>query len=131
MLKIPLLTALACTFVLSACETPTDDTAAATTDTTTTDDAARSLISGSVALPSQMALVSTSDVTRSATRAGTSTRALISDAALAAFADDSDYNTERQNIFVYLDASEPINFIDSLLCFTGQTEPLAMNGEGN
>ena len=69
MLKIPLLTALACTFVLSACETPTDDTAAAT------DDAARSLISGSVALPSQMALVSTSDVTRSATRAGTSTRA--------------------------------------------------------
>ncbi|MDB9894468.1 hypothetical protein OAC77_01755 [Reinekea forsetii] len=131
MLKIPLLTALACTFVLSACETPTDDTAAATTDTTTTDDAARSLISGSVALPSQMALVSTSDATRSATRAGTSTRALISDAALAAFADESDYNTERQNIFVYLDASEPIDFIDSLLCFTGQTEPLAMNGEGN
>ena len=137
MLKIPLLTALACTFVLSACETPTDDTAAAattdttSTDTTTTDDAARSLISGSVALPSQMALVSTSDVTRSATRAGTSTRALISDAALAAFADDSDYNTERQNIFVYLDASEPIDFIDSLLCFTGQTEPLAMNGKGN
>ena len=141
MLKIPLLTALACTFVLSACETPTDDTAAAattdttSTDTTTTDDAARSLISGSVALPSQMALVSTSDVTRSATRAGTSTRDLITDAVyaenLAAFADESDYNTERQNIFVYLDASEPIDFIDSMLCFTGQTEPLAMNGKGN
>ena len=139
MLKIPLLTALACTFVLSACETPTDDTAAATTDTTstdttTTDDtsaAARGLISGNVALPAQMALVTVSDAARSATRASTSTRDLITTAALDAYADNSDYNTAHQNAYVWLDASEPIDFIDSFLCFTGQTQPLEMMGKGD
>jgi hypothetical protein len=135
MLKIPIFTALACTMVLSACEAPAtasaDDAAVVVVETPANDAAARGLVSGNVALPAQMALVTAGDEARSAIRTLTSTRALRAQAAVDDFDEDSAYNTAHQNAYVWLDASEPIDFIDSFLCFTGQTQPLEMMGEGD
>lgn len=83
-------------------------------------------LTGGVALPEQMSLVTAQDDT---TATGNSlSRAIHDTSSLAA---DSDYNTARQNTYVHLEAVRPISFIDSLLCFTNQSQPLAMNGEGN
>ena len=138
MKKIPIITALACGILISACNPSSssgavDNSGSDSSDSSdaSSDGATRLLISGNLALPEQMALVSASDTTRSATRAPTTTRALIDSALVEAFADDSDYNTELQNAYIYLDASEPITFIDSLLCYNGQSRLLSMNGEGN
>lgn len=81
-------------------------------------------ISGSTALPEQMSLVTAQDESeaRSLSRAVFDTSSLPS---------DSDYAKAKQNIYVWLDAVEPISFIDSLLCFTNQSQPLAMAGQGN
>lgn len=81
-------------------------------------------ITGSTALPEQMSLVTAQDESeaRSLSRAVFDTSSLPS---------DSDYATAKQNIYVWLDAVEPISFIDSLLCFTNQSQPLAMAGQGN
>lgn len=84
-------------------------------------------LSGSVALPEQMALVTPADdANRQAMRA---LPRAIKDT--STFASSSDYHATRQNVYVWLDAVEPISFIDDFLCFTGQSQPLAMNGEGN
>ncbi|WP_320825470.1 hypothetical protein [Reinekea sp.] len=138
MKKIPIITALACGILISACNpssssSAVDNSGSDSSDSsdTSSDDTTRLLISGNLALPEQMALVSASDTTDDATRALTSTRELISSAAMDEIADDSDYKTQRQNIYVYLDASEPIDFIDNFLCYTGQVQTLAMKGQGN
>lgn len=82
-------------------------------------------LSGAVALPEQMTLLSAQDST---TATANSLRAIHD---TSAFAADSDYSTSRQNLYVYLDAMQPISFIDSLLCFVNQSRPLLMKDEGN
>ncbi len=91
------------------------------------DDAASEVsLTGSVALPEQMSLVSAqSEVTPTS---NILSRAVHDTSSLSA---DSDFNTSQQNVYVHLDAIEPISFIDSLLCFTNQSQPLVMNGEGD
>lgn len=89
-------------------------------------------LTGDAALPEQMSLVTAQDDDARSTAmwasSNISSRAVADISALAA---DSDYNTSRQNRYVHLDAVQPISFIDSLLCFTNQSQPLAMNGEGD
>lgn len=77
------------------------------------------VLSGSeVAMPEQMQLVSPSEGGNAAP------------ADTSSLAANSDYNTARQNTYVELDATRPIGFIDELLCFTNQTQPLQFVGEG-
>ena len=89
-------------------------------------------LTGDAALPEQMSLVTAQDDDARSTAmwasSNISSRAVADTSALAA---DSDYSTSRQNTYVHLDAVQPISFIDSLLCFTNQSQPLAMNGEGD
>lgn len=89
-------------------------------------------LTGDAALPEQMSLVTAQDDSARSTvmwsSSNVSSRAVADTSALAA---DSDYNKSRQNTYVHLDAVQPISFIDSLLCFTNQSQPLAMNGEGD
>jgi hypothetical protein len=89
-------------------------------------------LTGDAALPEQMSLVTAQDDDARSTAmwasSNISSRAIADTSALAA---DSDYSTSRQNTYVHLDAVQPISFIDSLLCFTNQSQPLAMVGEGD
>lgn len=90
-------------------------------------------ITGTVALPEQMSLVTAQDDSSSASnlvlsRSVGDAKAVFDTSGLAS---DSDYASAKQNVYVWLDAVEPISFIDSLLCFTNQSQPLAMVGEGD
>ncbi len=76
------------------------------------------VLTGAVAMPEQMELVGASE--------GTSAAPID----VSSLPSESDYITARQNIYVELEATRPISFIDDLLCFTNQTKPLAMLGEG-
>ena len=91
-------------------------------------------LGGSAALPEQMSLVTAQDETTSSGSSFIATRSTIGAKAIAdtsSLPSTSDYVTARQNVYVWLDAVEPISFIDSLLCFTNQSQPLAMKDEGN
>ena len=108
-------------------------TACSSSSDSSSDSSSAVSLTGSAALPEQMSLVSAQDESTSgasfmANQDNTSSRAVADTSALAS---TSDYVTARQNVYVWLDAVEPISFIDSLLCFTNQSQPLAMNGEGN
>jgi len=89
-------------------------------------------LTGDAALPEQMSLVTAQDDSERSSvmwaSSNLSSRAVHDTSTLAA---DSDYNKSRQNTYVHLDAVQPISFIDSLLCFTNQSQPLAMSGEGD
>lgn len=86
-------------------------------------------LTGAVALPEQMSLVTAQDSNETGTTNSLRSSRAIHDT--SAYASDSDYVTSRQNTYVYLDAMEPISFIDSLLCFVNQSRPLLMKDEGN
>jgi hypothetical protein len=94
-------------------------------------------LTGDAALPEQMSLVGAQD---EATASGSSLSSGINSRSLAqgravfdtsSLASDSDYVSNKQNIYVWLDAVEPISFIDSLLCFANQSRPLAMKDQGD
>jgi len=85
-------------------------------------------LTGEVALPEQMALVTPSDDDSRSLQRSMFGRAVHN---VSGYAADSAFNKARQNNYVWLDAVEPISFIDDFLCFTGQTNPLQMLGEGD
>ena len=91
-------------------------------------------ISGTSALPEQMSLVTAQDESSATSSNLVATRTLGDSRAVfdtSTLSSDSDYATAKQNVYVWLDAVEPISFIDSLLCFTNQSQPLQMLGEGD
>ena len=89
-------------------------------------------LTGDAALPEQMSLVTAQDDEARSSLMGIgpvlSSRAVHDTSTLDS---TSDYATSAQNTYVHLEAVRPISFIDSLLCFTNQSRPLLMNGEGN
>lgn len=130
MKTLPLVAVMGAIAITTACSSSSDST---DTDTGGSGPVATVSLTGAVALPEQMSLVSAQDETVSgsafiANNHLTGAKALADTTTLAA---TSDYVTARQNVYVWLDAVEPISFIDSLLCFTNQSQPLAMKGEGN
>ena len=134
MKTLPLVAVMGAIAITTACSSSSDSTDTDTdTDTGGSGAVATVSLTGAVALPEQMSLVSAQDETVSgsafiANNHLTGAKALADTTTLAA---TSDYVTARQNVYVWLDAVEPISFIDSLLCFTNQSQPLAMKGEGN
>ena len=114
--KLALASAITALAFTTACSTSSDS------DDSSEDGSSSGTISlsGAVALPEQMTLLSAQDST---TATANSLRAIHD---TSAFAADSDYSTSRQNLYVYLDAMQPISFIDSLLCFVNQSRPLLM-----
>ncbi|MBU2864141.1 hypothetical protein KO489_09830 [Reinekea forsetii] len=91
-------------------------------------DAVSIALTGSAALPNQMALVTPSDDSERSLQRSLGQREVYN---TSNYAGSSDYAKSHQNLYVWLDAVEPISFIDDFLCFTGQTKPLAMLGEGD
>ena len=83
-------------------------------------------LTGDAALPEQMALVTAQEEVE---QSGNILSRAIHDT--STYSADSDYSVSRQNTYVHLDAVQPISFIDSLLCFTNQSRPLLMVGEGD
>jgi hypothetical protein len=91
-------------------------------------------LSGSAALPEQMSLVTAQDESTISGSSFIATRSAIGAKAIAdtsSLSATSDYVVAKQNVYVWLDAVEPISFIDSLLCFTNQSQPLSMKDQGN
>jgi hypothetical protein len=94
-------------------------------------------LTGDAALPEQMSLVSAQDETTASglsLSSGMASRSLVQGRAVldtSTLSSDSDYVSSKQNVYVWLDAVEPISFIDSLLCFTNQSRPLAMKDQGD
>ncbi|GAA6134186.1 hypothetical protein NBRC116188_09750 [Oceaniserpentilla sp. 4NH20-0058] len=80
-----------------------------------------------------MSLVSAQDESSSASSNFVASRSIDAKAVFdtSTLSADSDYVSAKQNVYVWLDAVEPISFIDSLLCFTNQSQPLVMVGEGD
>lgn len=99
------------------------------------DDASAISISGSTALPEQMSLVTAQeeddDSSSSSFVANQNAYMAKAIADTSSLPSSSDYVTAKQNVYVWLDAVEPISFIDSLLCFTNQSQPLVMKDQGN
>jgi hypothetical protein len=94
-------------------------------------------LTGNSALPEQMSLVSAQDegtVSGLSLSSGIASSSLVQGRAVfdtSSLPSDSDYVTSIQNVYVWLDAVEPISFIDSLLCFANQSRPLAMKDQGD
>ncbi|MFT7109103.1 MAG: hypothetical protein ACI843_000761 [Psychrobacter glaciei] len=94
-------------------------------------------LTGDAALPEQMSLVGAQDETTASglsLSSGMASRSLVQGRAVldtSTLPSDSDYVSSKQNVYVWLDAVEPISFIDSLLCFTNQSRPLAMKDQGD
>ncbi len=120
------ISALALSTACSTSSTDDDTTTDTPTDTPSTGGSTTGIsLTGAVALPEQMSLVTAQT---SSTGTTSSLRAIHD---TTGYASTSAYATHRQNVYVYLDAVEPISFIDSLLCFTNQSRPLLMAGEGD
>lgn len=85
-------------------------------------------LTGYAAMPNQMAIVPPTDQQANSLMRSINARAVHNTASYAA---SSDYIGANQNTYVWLDAIEPIEFVDNFLCFTGQTRPLEMLGEGD
>lgn len=124
MKTLPFVAVMGAIAITSACSSSSDSSS---------DSSSSVSLTGSAALPEQMSLVSAQDESTSgasfiANQNSMASRAVADTSTLAS---TSDYVTARQNVYVWLDAVQPISFIDSLLCFTNQSQPLAMNGEGN